>query len=88
MTIKELNNYESIKANYIACFDTLASTEIDALSRNDMAQIMAISYGSIKSALNTGKSNTDILTGAKTSKADISAYLKTLSADEIKELLK
>ena len=88
MTIKELANYETIKANYIECFDKLALIEIDALSRNDLAQIMTVSYGSIKSALNTGKSNTDILTGAKTSKADISAYLKTLSADEIKELLK
>ena len=88
MTIKELSNYETIKANYIECFDKLALIEIDALSRNDLAQIMTISYGSIKSALNTGKSNIDILTHTKISKTTISTYLKTLSADEIKELLK
>lgn len=87
MKLNEMKNYEAIKANYIKALDELAEKEIAELSRNDMAQIMAVSYGSIKAATERGKTNEEILNGTKIAKSAIQKYLKTLTADEVKALM-
>lgn len=88
MTINNLSNFEELKNNYMNRFDALAATPIDELTRNDLAQILGVSYGSIKSAELTGKSKRDQLMGVKKpSTAAISAYLQGLSPEELKKLI-
>lgn len=88
MNVNNLPNFEEIKSNYMNKFNTLAETPIDELSRNDLAQLLGVSYGSIKSAELTGKSKIDQLTGVKKpSTAAISAYLQGLSPEELKTLI-
>lgn len=67
--VKELPNFETLRAEYIAAFDSLVDVNVDSLKRNELALIKAVSHGSIKTAQEGGKSAYDILTNVQTSRA-------------------
>ena len=89
MTILELDNYSALRAGYIQAFDDLASVNIDELTRNDMARVLGVAYGSIKSAEMGGKTNREMLEGKKRpSTVAIKSYLASLSPEALAELMK
>lgn len=63
MKLNQHPRYAAIRENYIKAFDAFNEAEVDTLTRNDLAQILGVSYGSIKVKAVTGSSNADILSG-------------------------
>jgi len=91
MLLHEIANYADLRKNYIAALDAMSNVEIEDLSRNDLAQLLAISYSAVKSAQANYKTNVDLLLKQKSADIDNFMSAKTwllehASADEINEL--
>jgi hypothetical protein len=89
----EMPNIDTLRADYIAKFDSLLNVRIDSMTRNELAIVRGVSNGSIKTAQrDSGKCAYDILTGATIARNVITeakaiSFLNTMSEAALAKLI-